>query len=83
MECLVYLKTKARIEKGALNGYNSKVMIGLYGLHYPIAVAEGASQSVRVTADIRVFPKTDHSARADRILLVEYTIGSVVELKFC
>ena len=32
---------------------------------------------------IRVFPKIDHSARSDRIVLVEYTIGSVVELKFC
>ena len=30
-----------------------------------------------------VFPKIDHSARSDRIVLVEYTIGSVVELNFC
>ena len=29
----------------------------------------------------RVFPKIDHSSRSDRIVLVEYTIGSVVELK--
>ena len=28
----------------------------------------------------RVFPKIDHSARSDRIVLVEYTIGSLVEL---
>ena len=32
---------------------------------------------------IRVFPKVDHSARSDRIVLVEYTTGSVVELNFC
>ena len=31
----------------------------------------------------QVFPKIDHSAISDRIVLVEYTIGSVVELKFC
>ena len=31
----------------------------------------------------RVFPKVDHSARSDRIVLVEYTTGSVVELNFC
>ena len=31
----------------------------------------------------RVFPKIDHSVRSDRIVLVEYTTGSVVELKFC
>ena len=31
----------------------------------------------------RVFPKVDHSARSDRIVLVEYTAGSVVELNFC
>ena len=32
--------------------------------------------------DIRVFPKVDHSANIARIVLVEYTIGSVVELHF-
>ena len=32
---------------------------------------------------IRVFPKIDHSARSGRIVLAEYTTGSVVELKFC
>ena len=34
---------------------------------------------------IRVFPKVDldHSARSDRIVLVEYTTGSVVESNFC
>ena len=32
---------------------------------------------------IRVFPKVDHSANVARIVLVEYTIGSVVELNFC
>ena len=31
----------------------------------------------------RVFPKVDHSANVDRIVLVEYTIGSVVESNFC
>ena len=31
----------------------------------------------------RVFPKADHSANVDRIALVEYTIGSVVESNFC
>ena len=31
----------------------------------------------------RVFPKVDDSARSDRIVLVEYTTGSVVELNFC
>ena len=34
-------------------------------------------------ATIRVFPKVDHSANIARIVLVEYTIGSVVELNFC
>ena len=29
------------------------------------------------------FAKVDHSARSDRIVLVEYTTGSVVELNFC
>ena len=29
------------------------------------------------------FPKVDHSARSDRMVLVEYTTGSVVELNFC
>ena len=32
---------------------------------------------------IRVFPEVDHSARSDRIVLVEFTTGSVVELNFC
>ena len=32
---------------------------------------------------IRVFPKVDHSANIARIVLVEYTIGSVVESNFC
>ena len=36
-----------------------------------------------VNNDNQVFPKIDHSARSDGIVLVEYTIGSVVELKFC
>ena len=31
----------------------------------------------------RVFPKVDHSANIARIVLVENTIGSVVELNFC
>ena len=35
------------------------------------------------SANIRVFPKVDHSARSDRIVLVEYTTRSVVELNFC
>ena len=35
------------------------------------------------SADTRVFPKIHHSARSDRIVLVEYTTGSVVELNFC
>ena len=32
---------------------------------------------------IRVFPKVDHSANVARIVLVEHTIGSVVDLNFC
>ena len=36
-----------------------------------------------VNVFIRVFPKVDHSARSDRIVLVEYTTGSVVKLNFC
>ena len=32
---------------------------------------------------IRVFPKVTYSANIVRIVLVEYTIGSVVELNFC
>ena len=31
----------------------------------------------------RVFPKVDHSANIARIVLVEYTIGSVVKSTFC
>ena len=35
------------------------------------------------TVEIRVFPKIDHSVReCARIVCVEYTIGSVVELNF-
>ena len=34
-------------------------------------------------AHIRVFPKIDLSANINRIILVENTIGSVVELNFC
>ena len=30
-----------------------------------------------------VFPEIDHSANLSRIVLVEYTIGSAVELNFC
>ena len=29
------------------------------------------------------FPKIDHSANFTRIILVDYSIGSVVELNFC
>ena len=32
---------------------------------------------------IRVFPKVDHSANVAKIVLVEYTIGSIVELNIC
>ena len=32
-------------------------------------------------AGFRVFLKVDHSANVDRTILVEYTIGSVVELE--
>ena len=32
---------------------------------------------------IRVFSEIDHSANVARIVLVENTIGSVVELNFC
>ena len=32
---------------------------------------------------IRVFPKIDYSANVVRIVLAEYTIGSVVALNFC
>ena len=38
---------------------------------------------IRLLFNIRVFPKVDHSARSDRIVLIEYTTGSVVELNFC
>ena len=31
----------------------------------------------------RIFPKIDHSANVARIVLAEYTIGSVFELNFC
>ena len=40
-------------------------------------------QLVLVLVNNRVFPKVDHSARSDRVILVEYTTGSVVELNFC
>ena len=40
----------------------------LWSLHYQVVIV-----------DIPVFPKKDHSARYDRIVLVEYTIESVVE----
>ena len=32
--------------------------------------------------DTRVFPKVDHSANVARIVLVEHTFGSVVDLNF-
>ena len=32
------------------------------------------------TCNSRIFPEVDHSARSDRIVLVEYTTGSVVLL---
>ena len=42
-----------------------------------------SSYKVPENGNNRVFPKIDHSARSDRIVLVEHTIGSVVELNFC
>ena len=38
---------------------------------------------VRNEPAIRVFSKVDNFANVARIVLVEYTIGSVVELNFC
>ena len=35
-----------------------------------------------ITKDIRIISKIDHSAYDARIVLVEYTIGSVVEQNF-
>ena len=43
----------------------------------------GTGKRTGTIGDNRVFPKVDHSARSDRIVLVKYTIGSVVELNFC
>ena len=36
-----------------------------------------------LVTNIRVFPEVDHSANVARIVLVEYTIESLVELNFC
>ena len=41
------------------------------------------SELAQMYCNIQVFPKVDHSANVARIVLVEYTIGSIVELNFC
>ena len=52
VECFVYPKTKTRIPKDEKNGYNSQVMLGLYGLHHHQAV-------LKITMSDTGLPKED------------------------
>ena len=58
----------------------------LLQLHYLTCNCHSAILKVRLACKMSVnrgFPEVDHSANFARIVLVEYTIGSVVELNFC
>ena len=52
VECFVHPKTKQRIAKGDENGFNSQVMLGLYGLHHYKAIS-------KVTTSDTGLPETD------------------------
>ena len=71
VECFVHPKTKQCIAKGDENGFNSQVMVGLYGLHYYKAIS-------KVTTSDTGLPETDkcHKIMEGYCLFWAYSLGN-------